>query len=267
MKIKLLALDLDDTLLREDLSIAEEDVRTLRAAEDLGVHIVLASGRTPEGMTRYLNLLGMDKKEGYLISYNGGQILRSDTLDVEWSRSLDPMLSREIYQDCLNWNIPIQCYREGTILTSRENYFSEMDTKLTGMPRKEVSPEEFFLQEPIKMVIPLEPEALKKIADKLNEKYGSRANMFISKPYYFEILSPEADKGLALKHLAAQHGVTRDEVMAMGDAMNDVGMLRWAGISVAPANAREEILAMVNWVTTRTHNEGAVTEAIHRYIL
>lgn len=265
--MQLLALDLDDTLLNEDLEISQEDQRSLRLAEELGVHIVLASGRTPEAMAKYLRVLEMDRREGFLISYNGAQILRSDTGEVEWNCTLEPDTSRALFEECRRRDVPIQCYRRGTILVTRDNPYSQEDTRLTGMPRRVVDEGEFFAEEPVKLVIPMDPEPLALLAGELQEKYGRAANMFISKPFYFEILSPRADKGLALEQLALRHGFARDQVMAMGDALNDAGMLRWAGLPVAPANARPEIKKLVQWVTSRDHNHSAVTEAVSRFIL
>jgi len=266
-RIKLLALDLDDTLLDRDLTISPENQRALTAAEERGVHVVLASGRAPAAMTPYAEVLGMDRREGYLICYNGSLIIESDTGREEWGVKLDPGILAEIWDLAAEFGQPVQTYVDDAILVSTDNPVTRRDTRLTGIGNRTVSRAE-FLQEPrVKVVLPGDPAGLDPVEARFLQTFQGRANMYRSKPYFFEVMHPDADKGLALERLAGLHGFRRDEVMAIGDSWNDEGMLRWAGLSVAMANGAEGIRNLATWVTSRGHNEGGVAEAVDRFIL
>jgi len=118
-----------------------------------------------------------------------------------------------------------------------------------------------------KLILPGDPDALTPIENMLKPHFGDRARLFRSKPYFLEIMPPEADKGLALAHLAEILGVKQEEVMAIGDAGNDKHMIEWAGIGVAMANATEEVRKVANWVTTKTNDEDGFAEALRRFVL
>jgi hydroxymethylpyrimidine pyrophosphatase-like HAD family hydrolase len=125
-----------------------------------------------------------------------------------------------------------------------------------------------FLGEPrVKVLLPGDPAGLNPVEAAFRQSFSGRANMFRSKPYFFEVLPRDADKGLALGRLAALHGIRRESVMAVGDSWNDEGMLRWAGWPVAMANAAADIRRIAAWVTTRSHDDDGVAEAIDRFIL
>lgn len=265
--IKLLALDLDDTLLDRDLRISPGNQHALTAAEDLGVRVVLASGRAPAAMLPYASVLGMDRREGYLIAYNGGLILETGTGREEWSASLEPALLAEIWDLAAEMGVALQTYRADAILANRDNPGTQRDTQLTGIPNRVVSRAEFLAEPRVKALLPGDPGALDPVEARFNEVLRGRANMYRSKPYFFEILPLESDKGLALERVATMHGIRREEVMAVGDSWNDEGMLRWAGVAVAMANGAEDMRRIATWVTTRGNNEDGVAEAVHRFIL
>jgi hydroxymethylpyrimidine pyrophosphatase-like HAD family hydrolase len=93
------------------------------------------------------------------------------------------------------------------------------------------------------------------------------AEVVISKPYFIEILPEGADKGEALAWVAETRGILRENVMAIGDAGNDLGMVRWAGVGCAPADALPEVLAAARHVSALPHEAGAVADLIERYAL
>lgn len=265
--IKLLALDLDDTLLDKEHRISPENRTALLAAEERGVHVVLASGRTPKAMIPYARELGMDRREGLLIAYNGASIRDCATLKEEWGIRLDRTVCSDLFAWCAEEGIPIQTYVDDAILVNIDNEYSQLDSKLTSMPNVVVDQTEFAREERVKCLIPGDPALIQDILPRIREAFRGRATFFTSKPYFLEVMPPGADKGIALARLADLHGYQRDEVMAMGDAMNDFGMVEWAGAGIAMANGRDELKAVAAWVTTRTNHESGVAEAVKRFIL
>jgi Cof subfamily protein (haloacid dehalogenase superfamily) len=266
--IQLLALDLDDTLLGHNLEISPRNREALQAAEDRGVRIVLASGRAVMAMERYARELGMFERPGYMISDNGATI--SSTLPrAELLRhALERPLFLELLKAFDTLDLPVQVYRDSTILVTRDNPVTGVDMKLSGFSRRIVPDMAADLGfDPNKLVIPGDPEVLPVALQVIRKTFGDRVNAFISKPFFLEVLPVEADKGTALAYVARTLGIPAADVMAMGDAANDLGMIRFAGWGVAMANGTDEVRAAARIVSDATHAEDGVAEIIERWVL
>jgi Cof subfamily protein (haloacid dehalogenase superfamily) len=265
--IRILALDLDDTLLTEELGIGEEDAEAVRAAEEMGVTVLLASGRTLFSMKPYVERLGMWGREGYMIANNGATVLSTLDRSTLIERTLDPEIGLEVWRAARRYGLTMQYYGDGEIFCSGPSPYTEEDCRLTGQVWKVVDPfEESLLQPRTKFVVPGDPSILPGVESELKERLGEEANIFISKPYFLEVLRSDADKGTALQFIADECGVSASEVMAVGDSMNDYGMVRWAGTGVAIANAHPSIIRVADFVTERSHQDCGVAEAIRRFI-
>jgi len=266
--VQLLALDLDDTLLGPDLEISRRNREALRAAQNCGVRIVLASGRAVMAMERYADELGLFERPGYMISDNGATV--SSTLPR--AMLLRHPLERDLFLQLLEafevLDLPVQVYRDRTILVTKDNDMTGLDMKLSGFARQVVPDLARSLDfEPNKLVIPGDPEVLPLALKVIRAAFGERVNAFISKPYFLEVLAVQADKGTALSYVAQTLGIPPDDVMAMGDAANDLGMIRFAGWGVAMANGTEEVRCAARIVSEATHADDAVAEIIDRYLL
>lgn len=266
--VKLLALDLDDTLLRSDLTISGRTKRVLKKVEASGIVVVLASGRAPRAMERYAHELNLHKRPGYLVCNNGttiqeshtGTIIRETFLPVELALTVFDLIDAE--------GLPVQIYDDDTIYVSRRNEFADQDQKLTGF--RQVVVENFrsmIAQGCLKLVIPGDPMLLRPLESILKTYVGDRVTIFTSKPYFLEVLPPDTGKGEALAFVVHKLGIPRESVVAVGDSMNDESMIRWAGVGVAMRNGDERIKAMANLVTDRTNEDDGVADMIERFIL
>ncbi|MFW5800618.1 MAG: Cof-type HAD-IIB family hydrolase [Spirochaeta sp.] len=267
MNIQLIAMDLDDTLLNHDQQLSKENHDAIIAAEDRGIRVVLASGRSPFGMQPYIEQLELHRREGYAICFNGAIVKQTDTHQELMYEGLPEDVAHQVMEWAVARRIPIQTYKGDTIYVTGENAHTHIDSKLTRMQKVLASPEEMLALKPIKYVLPGDPGLLQKYQTELRELLGNRAGVFVSKPYFLEVMAPMADKGHALAFLSKRLGVPREQVMAIGDAPNDLGMLRWAGYSVAMSNALPEIHAAADWVTSRDNHRAGVAEAVERLLL
>lgn len=267
MNIRLLALDLDDTLLNHHQQISRENHDALVAVEERGIRVVLASGRSPFGMQPYFDQLEMDRREGYAVCFNGALVKRTDTHETLQYNGLPDDVAMEV----MNWSVdrkaPIQTYREDTIYLTGENAYTHIDSKLTRMQKVLAAPEELLALKPIKYVFPGKPELLLEYQSELRELLGDRAGVFVSKPYFLEVMAPGADKGHGLAYLCDRLGISRDQVMAVGDAANDLGMLRWAGFAVGMANAVPEVHALADYITELDNDSDGVALAVKELLL
>jgi Cof subfamily protein (haloacid dehalogenase superfamily) len=268
MNVDLIAIDLDDTLLRADLTISEADKRALARARDAGLWLVLASGRNVHSMRTYAEELGLVGSGDYMICSNGAEIIHSASGRLLDERRLDPSLCREISAAIEARGFPWQIYEEGMIHVSEPNRWALQDSRQTGQPTILVEDrEEFFARGLTKFVVPGEPERVSALVGELSAILGDRAIVLTSKPYFLEVLAPGADKGLALVRLASILGLSMARAMAIGDAMNDLGMVRAAGFGCAPANAVPEVKAAARYISQRTNEDGAVADLVDRVAL
>jgi Cof subfamily protein (haloacid dehalogenase superfamily) len=260
--IRCIAMDLDDTLLSSDLSISEANHAAIRKAVGMGIKVMLASGRMAQSMKPYATSLELDVP---LIAYNGaiiqeavsGQILYHNPVPCELAVELVPLFrSRNIH---LNAYLDDQLYMEE--LTEWGKKYAA-NTGVTPHPVDDLIP---LLQKaaPHKMLGLAGADEIAAIQKFLWQKFGAQLIFICSKPSYLEILAPGVSKGNALKEVTKMWGLKPEEVMAIGDAPNDISMVEWAGAGVAIGNAVPELKEVANLVVA-DHDHDGVAEAIEK---
>ncbi|MDR2477922.1 MAG: Cof-type HAD-IIB family hydrolase [Treponema sp.] len=266
--VRLLALDLDDTLLRSDLTISYRTRNAIKRAESAGVTVVLASGRIPAAMEQFAKLLGMHRRPGFLICNNGTIIQESHTGNITHEVRLEAGNALIAFDLADAEGFPVQIYEDDIMYVSRRNEFTEYDQKLTGLRQVVVENFRAMVRGGChKLLIPGDPALLNPLEKLVRAYLGDDITLFTSKPYFLEILPSRTDKGSALAKIAGFLGVKREETLAIGDSMNDEAMLRWAGTGVAMANGDERIKNIAALVTERTNDDDGVAEIIENYVL
>ena len=267
--IEIIAMDLDDTLLRDDLTISDYTVSVLQALMKRGVLTLLASGRSPRSVHSYAQRIGSDKTESYILCNNGTQILTSDMKLEIISRCLGADLAIEIYDYIESQNLSCHLYFDDTIYIVKRTVFSDRDAHLTKM--KIVVPKDYreiLRTKPVyKLLIPAEPEIIAAVEPEFRKRFGTRAVLFTSKPYFLEIIPLDTGKGEFLQELAWLLGIKNEAVMAFGDSMNDETMIRLAGYGIAMKNGLDAIKDIAYAVTDYTNNEDGVARFLEKYVL
>jgi Cof subfamily protein (haloacid dehalogenase superfamily) len=266
--VRLLALDLDDTLLRSDLTISYQMRNSIKKAEAAGVIVVLASGRIPAAMNQFAGLLGMHKKTGYLICNNGTLIQESHTGKVVYEIRMDVKTALTAFDLADAEGFPVQIYEDDIMYVSRHNEYTGYDQKLTGL--RQVVVEHFRAMVANgchKLLIPGDPTLLVPLESILRTYLEDNLTIFTSKPYFLELLPANTNKGTALEKVAGMLEINQKDVIAIGDSMNDEAMLRWAGMGIAMVNGDERIKNIADMVTSRDNDDDGVAEVIEKYIL
>jgi Cof subfamily protein (haloacid dehalogenase superfamily) len=233
-----------------------------------GVQVVLASGRSYIGMRRYIRELSLHKTRGCVICGNGALTQEAATGKITAHATLPAGPATAAFNLADAEGFAVQISEGDAVYVSRENEFTAIDMKLTGV--RQLVPADFkslIADNCHKLVIPGDPVLLRPLEVILRNFSGAELTVFTSKPYYLEILPPETDKGTALANLAAKLGIEQDEVMAFGDSMNDEAMVRWAGCGVAMKNGDERIKEIARLVTERSNDEDGVARVIESYVL
>jgi L-threonylcarbamoyladenylate synthase len=268
MPVRLIALDLDDTLLKTDLTISETNRLAVRRAEEEGIAVVIASGRNRRALDRYVAELGMDLHPGYVICDNGALVAATDTDEILVRHVFSERDAREAFAVVRELGLPAELYRDGAIHASFDNPYSHTDARLSSLALIVEENFEALLSDPVpKFVIPGDPARLKAALPIIRSRLGEKVNVFISKPYFLEILPAAADKGTGLKILSEKLGIPREDILVIGDAMNDAGMVSYAGYGIAMRNGVPELKALARWITRKTNEENGVAETIERFAL
>jgi Cof subfamily protein (haloacid dehalogenase superfamily) len=264
----MLALDLDGTLLRSDLSISYRARNAVKRVDAEGITVVLVSGRVPASMAQFSRILGLHRRPGYLICNNGTLIQESNTGAIVYQTQLNPEAGLFAYDLAAAEGFAVQICEDEVIYVSRRNEFAKYDEKLTG--QKQVVAENF--REMVakgcqKLLIPGDPMLLKPLESILRTYLGDEAALFASKPYFLEILPGGTNRGTALAKVAEKLGIGPEAVLAVGNSVNDEAMLRWAGTGVAMLNGDERLKELAALVTGRSNDDDGVADLIDRYIL
>jgi len=265
VSIKLVAIDLDDTLLDSGLRIAPECAQAIQAIRDRGVLVTLATGRMHRSALPYARQLNMDLP---LITYQGALVKSAFSSEVIYYQPLPRAPAGEIIEFFKARGLHCHAYSDDELfmenLTPEGRYYEE----LAGIKAVLVDDLAATVRrhDAMKIMAIIRDQDLlldlyKVLTTQYNELHITR-----SKPIFLETMALKANKGLALQVVAEHFGVIREEVLAIGDSYNDLAMIRWAGIGVAMANARPEVKAAADYITS-SNDEHGVAEALHHYVL
>ena len=260
MKYKIIATDMDDTLLNSSHEISKENKQSIIEVQKKGVKFVLASGRPTFAMHNFAKELDMKRLGGYILGYNGGEIIDVSTGDIIFEKALVRDDIEVIYNEAKNNELSFLTYSDDTIYGDELNDYTNEEVTLTGMKWKKINSfDELPIEKSIKCMILGEPEKLTAVQKKLQEKYKQDYVINISKPIFLEFTKKGINKGESLKRLCDMLDFLTEEMICVGDSFNDMSMLEVAGLPVAVENAREEIKAISKFITTSNDNHALKT--------
>ncbi|WP_078543637.1 Cof-type HAD-IIB family hydrolase [Litchfieldia alkalitelluris] len=267
MSYKMIVLDLDDTLLRDDHSISDRTKKALMQAQDNGVKVVLASGRPTFGMKPIASELSLAEYESFILSFNGGKIINCKTNEDLFISTLPINDVQRLYELSRREGVFIHTYIGDEIITADDNPYTMRESDITKLPVKLV---ESFIEgvtEPVVKVLMVgDPDRLKEVEAKLQVELVEDFSVMRSKPYFLEFTEKGVTKGTSLDQLIKSCGITREEVIAIGDSYNDQAMIEFAGLGVAMGNAPDDIKEIADYVTDTNMNDG-VAKVIEKFVL
>ena len=268
MKYKLIILDLDGTLTNEKKEITPHTLDTLLKAQEMGVKVVLASGRPTYGVAPIARKLKLDQYGGYILSYNGGEIINWQTGEVLYKNLLDPKVLPYLYQCAKENDFAIMTYDGEFVVTENsEDEYVRRASLVNVMPIKEV---ENFLDavtpRPIsKCLIMGEADRLATLEKEMSQALHGRMGVFRSEPYFLELVPEGIDKARSSAFLLRSLGIPKEEMIAIGDGYNDVSLIQYAGLGVAMANAQKEVRENAQYITLSNEEDG-VAHVIEKFV-
>jgi len=266
MKYKMLVVDMDDTLLTDDHEISSENKEMLLKAQEMGVYVVLASGRPTSAMLAYAKELQCDVNNSYMISFNGSTITDLKEDKVLFEHSLTKEQIHSIYDFSQENNTHIITYLDGKIISETSSEYIDVESTITGLEHIIVrSFKEAVTTSAVKCLLLEEPSYLKTVEPLLKNAMPD-LSVCISKPFLLEAATNGVDKGAAVQIIAEKLNIHPSEIIAIGNAGNDLSMVQYAGLGVWVDNVEDELREFGD-VIVASNNDHGVAEVVRRFIL
>ncbi len=267
---KIIACDLDETLLSDDRSISKENIEAIHKAKALGVKFVPATGRGFNTVDSTLKELGLfDQENEYVISYNGGAITENKGSRLLHFEGISFELASKLYKRGLEYNVCIHIYtkemvyvygytkEEKEYLASRMEVTEIFDDNIDFLKEQEIV-KALYMNTDYTYLQQIE-EDLKDLTQNVDVSYSSNR--------YIEFNHKGVNKGNGLLSLAELLGVKQEEMIAIGDNYNDLSMIKAAGLGVGVRNVVDGMKKDCDYITKADNNESAVAEVIRKFIL
>lgn len=269
MKYKLLVLDVDGTLLNDEREISKRTLAALLKVQQMGVRIVLASGRPTYGLMPLAKTLELGNYGGVVLSYNGCQIIKAQNGEILFERRINPEMLPYLEKKARKNGFAIFTYHDDTLITdSPDNEYIKNEALLNNL--KIIREDEFSTAidfAPCKcMLVSDKEKALIGLEQHWEKRLAGTLDAFRSEPYFLEVVPCGVNKANTLGALLEHLGVTREEVIAVGDGVCDVTMLQLAGMGVAMGHSQDSVKVCADYVTASNEEDG-VALAVEKLIL
>jgi Cof subfamily protein (haloacid dehalogenase superfamily) len=264
MNIQLIICDLDGTLVGERLELSARTRRAVRHAQEQGITVTVATGRGYPSAAGFARQLGVGAP---LICYQGAQIRAADG-SLIYEATLPRHFLPEVMAFCAQKGCELAVYAGDEIYQTTQWYDADYYDRWFSLPTHRVDDLLAALpSEPVKYIaIAPDKASGDQLEAELRSMVAGRYQVMRSHAWFVEGLGVGVSKGDAASRLAAQLGIARENVMAIGDSGNDASMVEWAGLGVAMGNASPDVKALAGVIAPTVDQDGAAW-AIERYAL
>lgn len=266
---KLVALDLDGTILNSKHEIPNENKEAINKCIELGVKVVLISGREIESIKHYSDILGLDN---YLTGYNGSLITDNYGNKVIVNSTLNPSFAKLLIKESYKSKKFIIVFLKDKIIVS-DNYSKWYTNYLDYTTATPVVVDNIlsFLDdnnkwdEINKICLSDDHKELVDFKEKIGREVNNEFTLLFSLPFFLEVYNIKASKGLALEKIANYYGVNIEDILAIGDGENDISMIKFAGLGIAMGNSNQNVKDYADYITLRNDQNG-VSFALKKFI-
>jgi len=254
-RYRILALDLDGTILGHDLEVADDDMAALERIKAGGVTVVATTGRPFPGALPWVERFGLS---GPMIVYQGAEV-RMPNGQKLLDQGVPHDLAMEVIRFARERDLHVQAYRDDKLLVERDRPEAHEYADHAGM-QIHVVPDLDQAMGPTtpKLVIIADADLNERLLPDVRERWRGRLNAATSVPRYLEFTSIDSDKSQALRFLSGRLGIQQSAVAAAGDGRNDASMLEWAGLGVAVEGAPPEVIDAAKGVTIPPPGHGGI---------
>ena len=273
--IKLFAFDIDGTLLDNNSKVTDESREALNKLDDAGIKVVLASGRVFPSIKYNQKLLGIP---GPIVATNGS-LISLDGREIYKSYYIEDDLLKNLYEFCLEYKMDFHFYDEDNYYTNRLNLDRIKHLKIDNDFGMNYQVDLIIKNDPVSYLLNQGKKAIKfqisgidekdmakeKIIDLLEKEFGEDLYITASGDSLLEIGNKNATKWTSIEEICDKLGIYTNEVAAIGDAYNDIPMVKGAGLGFAMGNAKDKLKEVADVIVADNESGGAL-EAVN-YVL
>lgn len=258
MGYKLIAMDLDGTLNNDEKRITEKTYQALMNAQKHGIRLALASARPSPGLYKERDILALRRYGGILMSYNGGRIVDAASGSVLFETAMPRQQAKQVLQLLKSLPItPILDDGKQFFVTDKNGYKVQYECANNAMTCTEVEDLAAFLSfDPIKILMSVDPAELPQVQQRIAKSLPQELAVVQTAPFYLEVIPRRINKGQGILDICRALHIRPSEVIAFGDAENDIPMLQQAGMGVAMGNAAPKVKEQANYITLSNNCDG-----------
>lgn len=255
---KLIVMDMDGTLTNSEKKITPKTREALIKAQQMGIKLVLASGRPTRGLLREAGILEMNTYGGMLISFNGAKVMDFSNESIIYNDALPEKFIPILIAQARAHDMGIMVnHNEFCVVEDKNCYKLDYETNACCLKKKVVNDLITTINYPINKILLAAPEEhVEKVFDAIKEPFKDDLSIYCSAPFYIEIMNKGINKGIALDKVAKYMNVQPEEIIVFGDEHNDLEMIEYAGYGVAMGNAIDAVKKVADEVTLSNDEDG-----------
>ncbi len=263
MDYKLVALDLDGTILSDELEITARDRQAVKKLLANDIKLILASGRPMQSMLRYAKELDVELP---LVSSNGALVYDIKAAKINFSTLIPAKVTKEIITYAKQRAFPLSIYTKEEIITLDEK-MAQGHLEHEGVEAKVADSITELEKDVVKILFYLNDKVLRtQVKSYLTQKYSDLVYITQSEEGFFEIMNQKSSKGKAINYMMKELDIPAEKTVAIGNNYNDLTMFEVAGLAIATANAPKEVKKSVDYITKDPSDSG-VAYAVEKFIL
>lgn len=279
-QIKMIIMDVDGTMVNSDKVITPRTKEALLKAQASGVRLVIASGRPTSGIRKFADELDLAKNHGLLVSYNGSKVYDCTSKEVIYNQAIAVDQAKRVLEHMKKFNVYPMVDRHGYMNVldayAPQIHMNVNDDRMIDIMKYEIRGGNFLICEhrdlaeyvdfePNKILTAGEPEYLEKVFEEMQAPFKDELNCMFTAPFFFEFTPKGVDKAKALRSICELTNIDESEVIAFGDANNDLTMIEAAGIGVAMSNASPLVLEAADYITL-SNDEDGIAHALAKFM-
>ena len=232
MEYRVIAMDLDGTLNNDEKVITPRTREALMRVQEQGVRLVLASARPTPGLYKESRALELEKHRGILMAYNGGRICAADTGETLFETCMPRELAAQVLRHLEKFPVtPILDDGRQFYVQDKQGYMVDYECRNNQMTCTEVENlADFISFSPIKILMSGQEKELPGLIKDIEAPFGDKLHVVMTAPFYLEVIPREIHKGQGLREVCKLLQVEPSQVIAFGDAQNDIPMFHQAGL-------------------------------------
>ncbi len=263
MNYKLMAVDIDGTLLNNSGELTDNTLNAIRLWVEKGLIFTIASGRPIQGIDGLNKTLDLDVP---FITYNGAMVVMGKSKQVLYEQKLSRNDAEQIIKLGEKYNVTIMIWTDNQlyvpILNERVNTYK----MISWVDPIVIDNMERIIENGVTKILWYdEVEKIEQLKEEIGRYLSDNINFHPSRPYFMEFVDKNASKAIAMEKLGQYYGIKQSEMIAVGDGFNDLSMIEYAGLGVAMANSPDEVKEKADYITLSNEEDG-VAHLIHEFI-